>query len=266
MIAGTTIVASTIHSFDGTPIEGAVTSSGVFAAFDWKCLTLPPIGGPIIRKSCARADTRLRGFPQRDHKKLTEMLGHYSDVQSLSSEDTVTWSVFGCANEEGWLNDMLAEMFGPVQRPERWDIALWSRIRHPDTGQMKHGPESDVVIESDAWRYVIEAKWTSDISLHKNGQTQIEMRAYQAQLNDLPPEKSGVIVVAPSPARYCCAITESSRFRRYFAPLGDGYGQLDPAKDLNAQALTWERLVDVIGGRGRAHLRRYMDWRLSLIR
>src|SRR5262249_17964970 len=48
--------------------------------------------------------------PLRDHKKLTEKLGYYSDVQSLSSEDTVTWSVFGSADREGWLNDMVTEV------------------------------------------------------------------------------------------------------------------------------------------------------------
>jgi hypothetical protein len=266
MITGTSIVASIIHSFDGTPIEGAVSSSGVFAAFDWRRLALPPIDTPIIRKSRANADARLRGFPLRDHHGLKETLGHYSDVQSLSSEDTVTWSVFGFADQEGWLNDILTEMFGPAERPELWNLELWSRIRHPDTGQVEHGPESDVVIERDTWRYVIEAKWTSDISSHKNGQTQIDMRAYQAQMNGAPPEKSGVIVIAPSPARYRCATTENSLFRRYFAPLADCYAQLDPARELNAQALTWERLVDVIGGRGRPQLQDYIDWRLSLVR
>jgi hypothetical protein len=266
MIAGVSIVASKIHSFDGILIEGVVTGSGVFAAFNWERLVLAPLGDPIVRKSRAKAEKRLSGFPQRDRARLTEKLGHYSDVQSVNSEDTVTWSVFGCARDEGWLNDLLAEVFGPAERPELWDLSLWSRIRHPDTGSSAHGPESDVVLENGEWKYVIEAKWTSDISIHKNGQNQIQMRAYQAHMNDAPPEKTGVIVVAPRAARYRCALHEDSIFRRYFAPQGDGYAQLGPARELNAQALTWERLVDIIAGRGRPQLQKYLNWRLSLIR
>jgi hypothetical protein len=259
-------MGSTIQGFDGTLIEGSISNSGVFAAFDWERLVLPPIADPIIGKARAKADVRLRGFPEPDRDRLKEKLGHYSDVQSLNSEDTVTWSVFGRAHEEGWLNDMLADVFGPAERPESWKLSLWTRIQHPDTGVVEHGPESDVVIECGAWRYVIEAKWTSPITAHKNGQNQIQMRAYQAQLNGTSREKSGVIVVVPQPARYRCAITGEGVFCRYFAPQACGYVQLDAARELNAKAVTWERLLEIIDGRGHPRLQDYMEWRLSLIR
>jgi hypothetical protein len=163
-------MASTIRSLDGTVIEGGISKTGTFAAFDWERLVLPPIRGRILDKAAANADWRLDGFTQRDRERLTNKLGHYSDVQSLNCEDTFTYSVFGFADEEVWLNDMLSDLFGPAERPDVWNPALWSRIRHPDTGKVEHGPESDVVLENGGWRYVIEAKWTQDISVHKHGQ------------------------------------------------------------------------------------------------
>jgi hypothetical protein len=266
-------MASTIPSFDGSVIEGSITNTGsdVFAAFDWERLVLPPLGTAIIGKSKISANVRLRGFPPEDHDRLTEKLGHYSDVQSLNGEDTVTWSVFGCASREGWLNDMLAEVFGPAERPTAWELALWSRICHPDTGKVGHGPQSDVVIQNaeiknTLWRYVVEAKWTGDISVHKHGQDQLQMRTYEARLDDVPLERSGVIVVVPCAARYSHATKKRSIFSRYFTPEGNGYTELDAAKELNARALTWERLVEIIAGRGRPKLEAYMGWRLSQIR
>ena len=59
----------------------------------------------------------LRNFPPKDHAQLTSTLGHYSNVQSINSEETVTWSVFGAANPTPWLPDLRALAFGPAVRP-----------------------------------------------------------------------------------------------------------------------------------------------------
>ena len=266
MIPATNSVPSTITSFDGGKIEGSIGKNGVFAAFDWENMILPPAGSPILEKAKVDANKRLDGFPYRDHKRLVEKLGHYSDVQSINSEDTVTGSVFGLADHETWLNDVLTEVFGPAERPKSWEVKLWSRIPHPLTGQTEHGPESDVLIQNAECRYVVEAKWTADISVHLHGENQIEMRAYQAQLGNLSSENCGVIVVVPSPARYKAASTAMSTFRRYFEIRDEGYSCLEPAKKLNAKVLTWERLGQIIGARGRPKLQAYMHWRLSQIR
>lgn len=256
---------TTIHSFDGTSIEGSRSRSGVFAAFDWERLVLPPIGAAILSKARHSANGRLKSFPPEDHQQLKDKLGHYSDVQSINCEDTVMWSVFGCADQEAWSTDILTEVFGYASRPRNWQMKLWSRIPHPDTGLIESGPESDCVLQNGMWRYVIEAKWASDISRHKHGKDQLEMRAYQAQLDAVSPETSGVIVLVPSPARYPCAHNGSTIFRQYFEPAGDSYAQLDLAKARNARALTWERLVELIRGRGRPRLREYLEWRLSFV-
>jgi hypothetical protein len=42
MIPATNLVPSTITSFAGSKIEGSIGKNGVFAAFDWESMILPP--------------------------------------------------------------------------------------------------------------------------------------------------------------------------------------------------------------------------------
>ncbi len=96
---------------------------------------------------------------------VTRHLSYYCDLQSLHSEDAITWSVFGSlknssvSNQERWIESFLGlmDISASVKHPH---IYLWRRIPHPDTNCMG-GPEIDVgIITSDTY-IIIECKWLS---------------------------------------------------------------------------------------------------------
>jgi len=55
-------------------------------------MTLLP-GPPIVKKAEQPSDDS--AFDPELRPDLTRVLGHYSAVQSINSEDTATWSAFG---------------------------------------------------------------------------------------------------------------------------------------------------------------------------
>jgi hypothetical protein len=167
-----------IERFDGQRIEGSRSKrSGVFAAFDWEDLVLRA-SLPIIGKATSVFEKgRLNDFPEEDHRALTRKLGHYSKVQSINSEDTVTWSVLGAYTLDQWIPYVLDLAFGPTHRPVP---NFWARARVMDTR-----PESDVTLQQDYWKYEIESKWLQDIGKGQGQQrdlTQLDLRASCAQI------------------------------------------------------------------------------------
>lgn len=95
-------------------------------------------------------------------------IGYYCDLQSLHSEDAITWSVFGTvarANQtqkEKWVADLFALMDLREASPDHADIFLWRRIPHPDT-LVPGGPEIDFGIMTRNALVIGEAKWLSDV-------------------------------------------------------------------------------------------------------
>jgi hypothetical protein len=95
-------------------------------------------------------------------------LGFYSDLQSLNSEDAITWSYFGPFLAEtpsmraafaNWLLDRVG--LSQLPRCERCQLDLWRRIPHPDRLTSSGGPELDVVLDADTAVVFVEAKWRS---------------------------------------------------------------------------------------------------------
>lgn len=111
---------------------------------------------------------RSDSFNSAGQDKITEKLGYYCDLQSLHSEDALTWSVFGnlaySSNKlkKKYLQLLLkqinikAEIEGPVT------IWLWRRIPHPDT-LVSGGPELDFGIQTNNILIIGEAKWLSSV-------------------------------------------------------------------------------------------------------
>lgn len=261
---------------DGQTIAGSRSKGGTFAAFNWEQLVLGPPGQGIRRKAADPKRRRLLGFPAADQTALSSTLGHYSDVQSLNSEDTVTASVFENARAAPFTTELLRGAFGDEHlRPREWIATLWQRLPHPKTGATRSGPEADVVLDGGAgdgaWRYVVEAKWTSDIGDRQQGAaglvTQMEMRAFGAAKgsdgSDIDRARRGVLVIVPSPDRYRC--DSHPVFTRYFVRDGSGYLPLPAADAVQARAVTWETISTLARQAGDAELARYLDWRLSFL-
>lgn len=125
-----------------------------------------------------------KAFADNQKEKATEVLGYYSDLQSINSEDAITWSVFGTAahSSRELCNNFIADLFqniGIRSEPiENSEIFLWRRIPHPDT-LVSGGPEIDFGIFTGDILLLGEAKWKSSVGVaqgkNKN-KDQIQLR------------------------------------------------------------------------------------------
>jgi hypothetical protein len=99
---------------------------------------------------------------------VKSVLGYYSDLQSLHSEDAITWSVFGTASRaphverERWISDLFKILDIQGASSLQSDFFLWQRIPHPDTF-VPGGPEIDFGIITSNAIVLGEAKWQSGV-------------------------------------------------------------------------------------------------------
>lgn len=110
---------------------------------------------------------QIRAFAGEQQRLATETLGFYSDLQSLHSEDAITWSVFGPVIyaepklREAYIRDLLSALGVPAAATNA-RIWLWRRLPHPDT-LVPGGPEVDFGIQTDDLFLLGEAKWRSAV-------------------------------------------------------------------------------------------------------
>lgn len=111
-------------------------------------------------------------------------IGFYCDLQSLNSEDAITWSVFGTISKANmktqikWVKDLFTKLAIPKDNIEYVEIFLWRRIPHPDT-LVPGGPEIDIGIITSQTIMLCEAKWKSKISKNQGvlkNKNQIQLR------------------------------------------------------------------------------------------
>jgi hypothetical protein len=176
-----------MKDWNGREIQIARSKGGVLAALDPLDNLIRPAGMPwppaeIVQKLYqSRQESAFDGL---DAIAATCRLGYYCDLQSLRSEDAITWSVFGTVRHaepqlrRQWLRDLLA-LFGlPDASPSDADPSLWRRMPHPDT-LGPGGPEIDFAILADELIVLGEAKWRSAVGSgqgrHKD-KDQIQLR------------------------------------------------------------------------------------------
>jgi hypothetical protein len=259
---------ATINGWRGQPIVG-VRSRGpsqTFWARDWRDLVLDTTGD--IAKKSGGAPGASGWFTDEDHTYVTEVDDKCSYLQSLQSEDTVTWTAFGRNVSDAAVTSMLDVAFGSAaERPRAWSRLFWQRFVHPDTGRLAGGPEPDVVFDAPGRRYVVEAKRLADLDDGQGvaGKTnQLAMRHGIACSGVPDSSRRGVLVIVPGPERY----GRHTTFSHYFATEGDGYRPLEPAIAIEARAITWEQVTDAIERDvgPTAEVVQYLRWRLGNIR
>ena len=163
-------MVETIENWNGQDIQVCQSKGGTTAICDYHDNLIIPDNvlfplQDIVKK--LYKSNHLRHFPESDHKALQETLGFYCDLQSVNSEDAITWSVFGTLNyypletRNQFINSLLAYLEYPIQVSET-HIQLWTRIAHPDT-LVSGGPELDFHIITDKIVIFGEAKWGSFI-------------------------------------------------------------------------------------------------------
>jgi hypothetical protein len=125
-----------------------------------------------------------KAYVENQKEKSVEYLGYYSDLQSLHSEDAITWSVFGTAahspSEERnkFTSDFLRIMGVRSDQVKNSEIFLWRRIPHPDT-LVSGGPEIDFGIFTGDVLLLGEAKWKSSVGASQGkykDKNQIQLR------------------------------------------------------------------------------------------
>jgi len=137
---------------------------------------------PDILKKLYRSD-HSKDFDQASLKALSTKLGFYCDLQSLRSEDAITWSMFGTLNyfskslQVQFVNSLL-ETIGEEPNAKDCLIQLWIRIAHPDT-LVSGGPELDFQIIGDKVVIFGECKWTAKVAENQGKQknkNQLQLR------------------------------------------------------------------------------------------
>lgn len=113
----------------------------------------------------------------------TRFLGYYSDLQSVHSEDAVTWSLFGPiayadSTVRANFTTQLLELLGIRRSVSIARLWLWRRLPHPDT-RVSGGPEIDFGIQTTDTLILGESKWRSGFGARQGAsrdKDQIQLR------------------------------------------------------------------------------------------
>lgn len=105
-----------------------------------------------------------------DGADVAEHFGYYCDLQSLNSEDAITWSFFGplvYANSQTrycYLSELCRLIDIPAPDPGNIHVWLWRRIPHPENPFSLHSPEIDFGFQASNLLIFGEAKWRSGVN------------------------------------------------------------------------------------------------------
>ena len=180
-----------VHDWNDNEIILAESKRGVLAFQD-------PLGGllrgdidvwppPEILQKLYKSNHQ-KAYAGQDLTSVVNTMDYYCDLQSINSEDAMTWSVFGpliyaekttrvefCT----WLFHMIEPSLTP---PRSVELSLWRRFPHPRELSMG-GPEIDVLMQTPEVVILGEAKWKSppdekQIELRKMICSRIGQRIY----------------------------------------------------------------------------------------
>jgi len=207
---------------------------------------------PEVLQKLSRS-SQTRAFSQDQLAVCTSGLGYYCDLQSLHSEDAITWSVFGTAarspklQRAAWLAELLTMLDLPGVRTEDAEIFLWRRTPHPDT-LGPGGPEIDVGISTDNALILIEAKWLSRVGAAqgtKKDKDQIQLRGefLKKYAPRLFPNRCQLAVVGIGLSRDVFADTKPDR--------------------ILFRSTTWEAICSVATHPLAEEVRRYFGWKME---
>lgn len=162
-----------MHDTDwrGRPLEMAQSVGGVRAfKHPWDGVVrgnVTPWPPPELTQKLYQS-RQARAYRDDELTTATAALGYYSDLQSVHSEDAVTWSLFGPLvygrpdERATYTAELLSVLLGDDQEPRPANLWLWRRLPHPDT-LVPGGPEIDFGIQTERVLLLGEAKWRSQV-------------------------------------------------------------------------------------------------------
>jgi hypothetical protein len=250
---------ATIQNWHHESIEVARSTGGVLAAVNpWHNVIrtgVRPWPAPELIQKIYQS-RQVRAFSGDEHRSATATLGFYSDLQSIHSEDAITWSVFGPVVyaaqtvREAFVRDLLA-LIGVSAAATNAHIWLWRRLPHPDT-LVPGGPEIDFGVQTDDLFLLGEAKWRSSVGVAQGvnrDKDQVTLRREFCEkygLRLLPTVKHFVVLgVSWKGGLTTHAQSESSGVCLY------------------ARDCTWEALAEVSSHPCQDELRRYLAWKIQ---
>jgi len=178
---------SKIKDWNNKEIEIGISKGGVISLshpFDNLIKNNIPLWPPpeIVQKMYK--SRQIRAFAENNLDIVTTGLGYYCDLQSMHSEDAITWNVFGpvkyAPREQRieFVRELLDKIdFHNIEISDA-EIWMWRRIPHPDT-LVSGGPEIDFGVITDKIVIIGEAKWLSGLGkkMGKNkDKDQIQLR------------------------------------------------------------------------------------------
>jgi len=170
--------------------------------------------------------SHITDYPMNERWDLNRHLGFYCDLQSINSEDAITWSVFGSLNcfhmndRLKFYNQLLQKIGYHNADEKTCFISNWQRIGHPDTFYLGNDriishspgirtivklnkkasvPELDLMIISEKFIVFGEAKWQGDIARNQGmnkdkDQLEIRLEYFNTLGKTLFPDKEQVLL------------------------------------------------------------------------
>jgi hypothetical protein len=198
------------------------------------------------------ANDRFKGQTPEDDAYARSGLGHYCDLQSLNSEDAITFSFFGnlmrlSPREQ---QETICRLFELLERPSptgQVTIWLWRRLPHPEKLASTGGPEIDFGFLFTDTLLLGESKWNSPLGtlqgVHKD-RTQLDLRlAYCAGLGPkaLPRVRNWMVLgIARNPGLF---------------------GASRPATGPSVDSLRWQDLPTLFPESLRSELQEHLAWK-----
>lgn len=178
-------------------------------------------------------------------------LGYYCDLQSLHSEDAITWSVFGTLRyspkeqRESWVRSFF-EVLGLHEAVQDYsEISLWRRTPHPDN-LSPGGPEIDVWISTKNAIVLAEVKWLSGIGTAQGkekdkDQLQIRQKLLKEYGHRFFPEKEIQTLVSIS--------LSANTFSE------------DTNDEVAFRSVTWDQIINLDSHPDADEVKRYFIWK-----
>ena len=250
---------ATIENWRDESVEVARSGGGVIALVTpWDNVIqtgVQPWPSPELIQKIYQS-RQLRAFSGENNRLATATLGFYSDLQSIHSEDALTWSVFGPViyagppAREAFVRELL-NAIGVQGTATNAHIWLWRRLPHPDT-LVSAGPEIDFGVQTNDVFLLGEAKWRSPV-----GSAQGVNR-----------DKDQVTLRREFCENYGRRLLPTVR---HFVVLGVSWrGGITPRVEsdsagvcLYARDFTWAALSEMPSHPCRDELRRYLDWKVE---
>ena len=195
--------------------------------------------------------THQNAFLNEELETLISTLSYYSDLQSIHSEDAITWSVFGTASyfplvdRNEFVYDFLNLSGFNTSDIKHSEISLWRRLPHPET-LVSGGPEIDFLIHTNDTIVLGEAKWMSPIGKRQGinkdrNQIQLRMDFLKKYGDKIYPDVNNFIVIELNASK--------------------DFNETIETGNVSYSSISWEEVCQLTSHKYHKELQLYLSWK-----